>query len=404
MAFCIVRNDITKMETDAIVNTANPKVRVGDGIDRAVYEAAGEEELLKLREKVGEVTPGNSFITDGLKLKAKYIIHTVGTSWKGGNEGEEDILRSCYKSVFQIARDNELTSISIPLLASGSYGYPKGIALRIALSEIEEFLRDYDIEIYLVVFDDKSYLLSSELYGDIDSYINDNYVEEKTSSEYHKYPGRRDEDHLMASSVSASHSTGKLFSFLPGSKKGSVLGSKAKESTVYPDEEEGAFSAALEEESPYEDRAIGAVPGESLDRMMLSTDGIKQRSLSDVVNNLDKSFMEMVYYFADLKGFTDAQVQSKSNLDRRAYSKLKCGTTKNPSKATALAMTIGLELSLDEAKDLLGRAGYAFSPCNKTDLIVQFFLERKAYDILEINVALFEHGEEPLGSFPKDMV
>ena len=402
MAFCIVRNDITKMETDAIVNTANPKVRVGDGIDRAVYEAAGEYELLRLREKVGDVTPGNSFITDGLKLKAKYIIHTVGTSWKGGNEGEEDILRSCYKSVFQIARDNELTSISIPLLASGSYGYPKGIALRIALSEIEEFLRDYDIQIYLVVFDDKSYLLSSELYGDIDSYINDNYVEEKTSSEYLKYP-RREESHMMASAA-IPPKTGKLFGLSFGGKKGSALGSKAKESTVYPDEEEGAFSAALEEESPYEDRAIGAVPGEALDRRILATDGIKQRSLSDVVNNLDKSFMEMVYYFADLKGFTDAQVQSKSNLDRRAYSKLKCGTTKNPSKATALAMTIGLELSLDEAKDLLGRAGYAFSPCNKTDLIVQFFLERKAYDILEINVALFEHGEEPLGSFPKDMV
>ncbi len=402
MAFCIVRNDITKMETDAIVNTANPKVRVGDGIDRAVYEAAGEDELLRLREKVGEVSPGNSFITDGLKLKAKYIIHTVGTSWKGGNEGEEDILRACYKSTFKIARDNELSSIAIPLLASGSYGYPKGIALRIALSEIEEFLRDYDIEIYLVVFDDKSYLLSSELYGDIDSYINDNYVEEKTSSEYLRYP-RREEDHLMASSA-LPPKTGKLFGLSLGGKKGSTLGSKAKESTIYPDEEEGAFSAALEEESPYEDRAIGAVPGEALDKKIIATDGIKQRSLSDVVNNLDKSFMEMVYYFADLKGFTDAQVQSKSNLDRRAYSKLKCGTTKNPSKATALAMTIGLELSLDEAKDLLGRAGYAFSPCNKTDLIVQFFLERKAYDILQINVVLFEHGEEPLGSFPKDMV
>ena len=121
------------------------------------------------------------------------------------------------------------------------------------------------------------------------------------------------------------------------------------------------------------------------------------RSLEDVVKNLDKSFMELVFSFADQKGFTDVEVQKKANLDRKAFSKLKCGTTKNPSKSTALALAVALELNLDDTKDLLSRAGWALSPCSKQDLIVQYFIERKAYDIYEINLALFEHGEPLLG-------
>ena len=121
------------------------------------------------------------------------------------------------------------------------------------------------------------------------------------------------------------------------------------------------------------------------------------RSLEDAVKNLDKSFMELVFSFADQKGFTDVEVQKKANLDRKAFSKLKCGTTKNPSKSAALAFSVALELNLDDTRDLLSRAGWALSPCSKQDLIVQYFIERKAYDIYEINLALFEHGEPLLG-------
>lgn len=184
MPFQIVRNDITKMHVDAIVNTANPMPGYGAGIDTAVYEAAGVKELLAKRHEIGMIERGHSVITDGFKLPAKHIIHTVGTAWQGGFYGEEDIIRNCYRSVFQVAEENDIESLAIPLLASGNYGFPKGIALRIALSEIEAFMSNHDIELYLVVFDEKSFSLSSELYGDIDEYINDNYVEEKTSEEY----------------------------------------------------------------------------------------------------------------------------------------------------------------------------------------------------------------------------
>ena len=184
MPFQIVRNDITKMHVDAIVNTANPMPGYGAGIDTAVYEAAGIKELLAKRHEIGMIECGHSVLTEGYKLPAKYIIHTVGTAWQGGSYGEEAIVRHCYKSVFKVAVENGIESLAIPLLASGSYGFPKGIALRIALSEIEAFMANHDLELYLVVFDEKSFSLSSELYGDIDEYINENYVEEKTSEEY----------------------------------------------------------------------------------------------------------------------------------------------------------------------------------------------------------------------------
>ena len=184
MPFQIIRNDITKMQVDAIVNPANPMPGYAAGIDSAVYKAAGEEKLLRRRQEIGAIAPGSSFITDGYNLPAKYIIHTVGTAWQGGNSDEEIIIRKCYRSIFKLALEHHILSLAIPLLASGSYGFPKGIALRIALSEIESFMSENDIKLYLVVFDEKSYSLSTELYGDIDEYINKHYVEEKVPEEY----------------------------------------------------------------------------------------------------------------------------------------------------------------------------------------------------------------------------
>ncbi|WP_027438433.1 macro domain-containing protein [Lachnospira multipara] len=348
MPFQIVRNDITKMQVDAIVNTANPMPGYGAGIDSAVYEAAGKDKLLAKRHEIGAIDRGTSVITDAYNLPAKFIIHTVGTAWQGGKAGEEDIIRKCYRSVFSVAVNNNISSLAIPLLASGSYGFPKGIALRIALSEIEAFMSKSDMDVYLVVFDEKSVSLSCKLYGDIDEYINDNYVEEKNQVEYHDSYGR------------ASIGVAPTFS--------------------------KANNAAFEEEMPSFDVCLSAPILE------------EERSLDDVVNNLDKTFMELVFSFADAKGLTDVEVQKKANLDRKAFSKLKCGTTKNPSKSTALALAVALELNLDDTKDLLSRAGLALSPCSKQDVIVKYFIEKKAYDIYEINLALFEHGEQLLGT------
>ena len=376
MPFQIIRNDITKMQVDAIVNPANPMPGYATGIDSAVYKAAGEEKLLRRRQEIGAVEPGSSFVTDGYDLPAKYIIHTVGTAWQGGNFDEETILRKCYRGIFRLALEHHILSLAIPLLASGSYGFPKGIALRIALSEIESFMSENDIELYLVVFDEKSYSLSTELYGDIDEYINKHYVEEKISEEY-----------------SDSYIRGKSSNTDPvreSSVYGLPIGSRFSESNrrkTYDSEND-----ALDDKSDNgrEERILTYI---SPEKCLVS----EVRSLEDAVKNLDKSFMELVFSFADQKGLSDVEVQRKANLDRKAFSKLKCGTTKNPSKSTALALAIALELNLDDTKDLLSRAGRALSPCSKQDLIVRYFIERKAYDIYEINLALFEHGEQLLG-------
>lgn len=364
MPFQIVRNDITKMHVDAIVNTANPHPQVGAGTDTAVYEDAGFEELLAKRREIGEIERGHSAITDGYKLPAKYIIHTVGTSWQGGEQGEEIVIRNCYRSAFQLALDNNIESLAIPLLASGSYGFPKGIALRIALSEIESFMLEHDIELFLVVFDEKSFALSTELYGDIDEYINNNYVEEKVLEEYHSAPQAfEDADYGRAPRPSAMSIFGAASAFTE------KAGKKLRASKIAVD-----------------------------DSAMLCEATAPKKSLEDVIKDLDKTFMELVFSFADEKGLTDVEVQKRANLDRKAFSKLKCGTTKNPSKSTALALAVALELSLDDTKDLLARAGLALSPCSKQDVIVQYFIEREAFDIYEINIALFEHGEQTLGS------
>lgn len=382
MPFQIVRNDITKMHVDAIVNTANPMPGYGAGIDSAVYEAAGKDKLLAKRHEIGAIDRGTSVITGGYNLPAKYIIHTVGTAWQGGKEGEEDIIRSCYRSVFKVASKNDISSLAIPLLASGSYGFPKGIALRIALSEIEAFMSGSDMDVYLVVFDEKSVSISSELYGDIDEYINDNYVDEKNRVEYTDPYGNNERAIRGSESFAGGlASIGAVPRFLKANKaeKKKKKGSNKKAESI-----EATFED--EEEMLSSDMCLSAPILE------------EERSLDDVINNLDKTFMELVFSFADAKGLTDVEVQKKANLDRKAFSKLKCGTTKNPSKSTALALAVALELDLDDTKDLLSRAGLALSPCSKQDVIVQYFIEKEAYDIYEINVALFEHGEQLLGT------
>ena len=387
MPFQIVRNDITKMQVDAIVNTANPMPGYGAGIDTAVYEAAGVKELLAKRHEIGIIDRGCSVITDGYKLPARYIIHTVGTAWQGGDHGEEDIIRSCYRSVFKVALDNGIETLAIPLLASGSYGFPKGIALRIALSEIESFMADHDMELYLVVFDEKSFSLSSELYGDIDAYINDNYVEEKAKEEYLGSTTWHSDQPvgsaMMSQSMARDRRVGSITDAFHLDRKN---GKSRKE----------AVEVCHEIMADYDtlDVAENEVPILEAPKAKMS----KAKSLEDAVKNLDKTFMELVFSFADDRGLTDVEVQKRANLDRKAFSKLKCGTTKNPSKSTALALAIALELNLDDTKDLLSRAGLALSPCSKQDIIVQYFIEREAFDIYAINIALFEHGEQLLGT------
>ena len=328
MPFEIVRNDIVNMKVDAIVNTANPKPIIGDGTDRAIHCKAGER-LLLARKEIGDIAIGTSKITPAFDLNARYVIHTAGPIWKDGKSGEEALLASCFKNSLRLAKEKDCESIAFPLISSGSYGFPKPIALQIAVREISAFLLENEMQVYLVVFGKQSFELSEKLFKSVSSYIDENYVSDKMSLEY---------------------GTSKVRRF---------------------DYEEMLLS-----ESSYEITS-------------------KMPNLDGMLNNLDKGFSETLLDLIDRTGKKDSEIYKKANVDRKLFSKIRNNVNYKPSKATALAFAIALELDLDETSDLLARAGYALSQSSKFDVIVKYFIENKKYDIFEINSALFRF-DQPL--------
>ena len=179
MPLQIVRNDITKMEMDAIVNAANETLLGGGGVDGAIHRAAGPE-LLSYCRKLNGCKTGEAKITPGFNLPAKYVIHTVGPIWHGGNNNEEALLKRCYTQSLLLARENKCETIAFPLISAGAYGYPKEEAFRIAVSTVQDFLMDSDMTVYIVVFDESSHFISRKLFADVRQYIDQRYVDAHT--------------------------------------------------------------------------------------------------------------------------------------------------------------------------------------------------------------------------------
>ncbi|SDY25823.1 O-acetyl-ADP-ribose deacetylase (regulator of RNase III), contains Macro domain [Ruminococcaceae bacterium YAD3003] len=377
MAFKIVRNDITKITADAIVNTANPKPKFSSGTDSAVYAAAGADKLLEERKKIGRIEEGEVAVTPAFDLDAKYIFHTVGPIWKGGNYGEAETVKRCYTNCLNKALELELESIAFPLLATGNYGFPKSDALLLATSVFSNFLAENEMDITLVVFDNESFELSGKIFDGINQFINDNYVEEKINEEYFVCDEAASEpDENAGGRRSRKHGIG-LFT---------GRGKRMAEST--------GMSAPLSAEAAAPEYKMA---GSEMLRNNMAALPVK-RSLEDVVKNVSETWSESLLRLITERGYTDTEVYKRANVDRKLFSKIRSNKDYQPKKNTAVAFALALRLNLDETKDFLRRAGYAFSPSSKFDLIIEYSIENGVYDLMLINSALFDHDQPQLGA------
>ncbi len=366
----IVRNDITTMKVDVIVNSAHPTPEVGGGVDYAIHRAAGPE-LIAARRKIGDIATGTAFITPAFQLPAKYVVHTVGPIWQDGKPGQRKQLADCYTKSMELALENKCSSIAFPLISAGVFGCPAEIAIATAVQAIREFLADHEINVYLVVFDRKAFRISSSLFDDVQDYLDKMYIEECMDEEEDQRERRR-----------------RLY------QKHMVLGDEAPASS-------GAGAIAHMGKTPSPKR----ISRRSKERFNLAPDLLqaesaapkKTRSLSDLLDEVDDTFSEALLRLIDAKGKSDPDVYKRANMDRKHFSKIRNKPDYQPSKATALALAIALELNLDETKDFIGRAGYAISHSSKTDIIVEYFIEREEYDIFTINEMLFAFGQACLG-------
>ena len=330
MPFQIVRNDITKMKVDAIVNAANTALQQGGGVCGAIFATAGATKLQAECDCIGHCATGEAIITKGYDLPARHIIHTAGPVWQGGSSGEERLLRNCYINSLRLAEQNGCESVAFPLISSGIYGYPKRQAMQVAISAIGEFLQEHDMTAYLVVFDPEATLIGEKRYSSIEKYIDDHYVEAHSKPMYQRL----------------------------------IHSNRMKAQRV--DKEPRCDSCA-------------AVPA--------------PRSLEDVLGQMEETFSEMLLRLIDEKGMTDVEVYKRANMDRKLFSKIRSNRHYNPGKPTVLALAVALRLSLDETLYLLRRAGYTLSHSSRFDLIVEYFIDQKDCDIYRINEALFDFGQ-----------
>ncbi len=353
MPFQFIRHDITRMETDAIVNAANKTLLGGGGVDGAIHRAAGPE----LREEcrtLGGCETGEAKITKAYKLPCQYVIHTVGPRWKGGDKGEKELLSSCYRNSLVLALKNGCASVAFPLISSGAYGYPKDKAMKVAVDTIGDFLMDHDTDmmVYLVVFGKESVALGHKLDADIREYVDDRFTDERERADR----GRRRRISEAEEDV--------LLSNLP----------------VFNTHVYGAYEADATE-SIWADAANEPIP-----------------SPGKLPIELDESFQQMLLRKIDERGISDAECYKRANIDRKLFSKIRSDPQYKPSKTTAIAFALALELTLPEAQSLLARAGYTLSHSYLADIIVEACIRKGVFNVLDVNEILFSYDQPLLGS------
>lgn len=352
MPLNLIQNDITKVKADAIVNIMNPTCLIGNGTESAIYKAAGRELLLGERRKIGNIEPGQSAYTDAFQLDARYIIHTMGPMRTDIEDKWSDVLHSCYRNSLNLAAQLECESIAFPLVATGVYDLSKADVLQIAQEEIKRFLMFSEMEVILTVSDRKDIELPTSLIDAVEKYMFEQLVFGGRKAGY----GRLSYD---------------------------------------------------ETNCIYEDMPYGNIPGNGLFAGCVAESGITygakaEKDLDKILNNTEDTFKQRLFNLIDKSGMKDPEVYKKANINRRIVSNIRCNEKYKPTKRTVVALAIALQLDMPTMEDLLSRAGIAFSPCDRFDLIITFCVTKKMYDVFYINDLLFKYDQEPLGTCSED--
>ena len=366
MPFEIIRGDITELNVDAIVNAANPEPVVGYGVDAGIHQKAGPR-LLEARKTIGPIPVGQAALTRGFDLSAKYVIHAVGPVWEGGGHGEEALLRQTYDSALALAAKKRCASVAFPLLSSGNYGFPKGMALQIAVSAFSAFLTDHEMRVVLAVFDKTAFDLSGKLFHSVRSYIDENYIQSKLRGEYG----------LTGAAFAADELPRRLAERrrLTNTRRTDFLTNTAPMAVPPPSPQANILPAAPK-------MATAAI----------------QPGLEELLKKTDAGFSETLLKLIDRTGKKDAEIYKKANIDRKLFSKIRSNSAYKPSKPTAVAFAIALELDLDETRDFIGRAGFALTHSSKFDIIVEYFILHGNYDVFALNEILFAFDQPLIGA------
>lgn len=355
MPLTILRNDITKIKADAIVNTSNPKPIIGSGCDAGIHKAAGPA-LLEARRKIGAIGVGQVKATPAFGLNARYVFHAVSPVWQDGNHGERYLLRRCYEEALRLAVEMGCESVAFPLLSAGNYGFPPDLALEIAVDTFRDFLEEHEMQILLTVFRENIFALSEQRFRRVESYVDEHYVESKLKEEY--------------------------------LRPRNVCAAKTAPPEAVP------MEASLSVPQPKKKPKL-----EPFDEIlsMFRADPKKADSLEDMLQQTDAGFSETLLELIDKTGKRDSEIYKKANVDRKLFSKIRSNPSYKPSKTTALAFAVALELDLAGTQDLIGRAGFTLTHSSKMDIIVEFFILNKCYDIHEININLLRFDQPRLG-------
>lgn len=412
MPFTILRDDITHVRADALVNAANEQLRQGGGVCGAIFEAAGARRLQKACDKIGHCDTGSAVATKAYRLHAKYVIHTVGPIWRGGSHGERALLASCYRSALELADDLGCRSIAFPLISAGIYGYPKREALEVARGEIRAFLRDHEMDVMLVLFDASTVELASDLRLRVQHFIDDVYV-----GAHAHYSARqswemdqlyKSADYEASSLVLEDEDVFTEGAALENLAHGSAFADDTAVSEPAPSApapSAPAPSVVLGETPPpppppppsYSMPSHAPITG-TLPRTSASKPSVKlPGGLRNMLAHLDEGFSGTLLELIDARGLKDSEVYKRANISRQHFSKIRSNPRYKPTKTTVLALAVALELSIEETSLLLERAGFTLSHADCRDVIVEFFIREHHYDVFDINEALFAYDQPLLG-------